>query len=85
MSEMEKIERLARLARREEAPTVDVVSGVMDRVRHREPEAVVPRVWPLAVGVSLAAAASIVFAVMSFTGLNEPLAELFYAVEVVLI
>jgi hypothetical protein len=85
MSEMEEIDRLVRLARPEKVPTVDVVSQVMARVRHLTPEELSPRVWMLTAGVSLAAAASIVFAVVSFWRLSEPLVGFLYAIEAVLL
>ncbi len=75
MRGLESFEKLARLAREDVPPEVDVAGRVLDRVTGAAaPETLTPS-WPLAVGVSVAAAASVFLAAYTFPGLQEPFAE----------
>lgn len=81
MDELEFVEKLARAARGRTPPSVEVVDGVMHRLKAeamREPNG---GSWPLAASVSFAGAASILLAVQSVFALQEPLAELLSAVR----
>ena len=72
MSDLERFEELARIARDERPPAVEVVDGVMRRVRGARPAEPVARLWPLALGMSAAAAASLFLAMQTYLGLQEP-------------
>jgi len=76
MSDLDRFERLARIAHAESPPEVDVVGRVLARVRGTIPAQPRARVWPLAVAVSTAAAASILLAAYTLTGFQEPFVEI---------
>jgi hypothetical protein len=75
MNELEFVRRLGERARSGPRPTVDVADGVMRRIASvRRVEAARP-FWPLAVGLSLATAASFLLAVQSYLALDTQFAE----------
>lgn len=83
MNELEFIRRLGERARSGPRPTVDVADGVMRRIASvRRVEAARP-FWPLAVGLSLATAASFLLAVQSYLALTAPLMEIGNSVRMV--
>ena len=71
-----EFEKLARAAREDTAPDLDVVDRVMRRVRAVAPAVPASRLWPLALGVWGVAAASVLLAARSYLELHEPLVEL---------
>ena len=84
MSDLGRFEELARTARADRPPQVDVVNGVIRRVRAaRQRESVGP-LWPLAVAVSAASAAAFVLAMQAWESARDPLTELFSSVGMVL-
>jgi hypothetical protein len=83
MNELDLVERLARLARSKPAPSVDVADKVMRRLKAGAAAEPADMFWPLAAGVSFAAAALLFLAVQSLVASQEPLAELLSAVRTV--
>jgi len=75
MSDFDRFEQLSRVAREEAPPDVDVVDRVLARVSGTGPAEPRARVWPLAVAVSTAAAASILLAAYTLIGFQEPFTE----------
>jgi len=75
LNRFERFEQLAGIAREESPPGVDVVARVLARVRGTMPAEPRARVWPLAVAVSTAAAASILLAAYTLIGFQEPFTE----------
>ncbi len=87
---VEKLARLARLAREEMPPSVDVTDGVMRRlagVRHvashhaNDTSDTFAGFWPLAAAVSAATAAAFVLAMQAFAASQEPIVELLISVR----
>jgi len=81
MNEIDPVDRLARLARGARAPSVDVADAVMRRIAARPAARPAWALWPLVVGVSFAAAATLVLAAWSYMALEEPAVELLGAVR----
>ena len=71
----DRFEQLARIARGESPPDVDVVDRVLARLRGTVPARPRARLWPLAVAVSTAAAASVLLAAYTLIGFQEPFTE----------
>ncbi len=85
MSDFDGFTRLARLAREEVPPDVDVVGRVLERVRGTRPALPVERFWPLAASVFVAAAASVCLAAYTLMGFQEPFVELLSSARAVFI
>ena len=83
MNELDLIEKLAQLARSKPPPSVDVADEVMRRLKAGVGVEPAGMFWPLAAGVSFAAAASVLLAIQSLVASQEPLAELLSAVRTV--
>ena len=73
---LRELDRLAALARREAAPKVDAVGGVLHGIRVREGEIGSPMV-ALAVGAALAAGVVVAFSIPLYQSLTDPLGPLF--------
>jgi len=76
MSELRAFEELADRAQRPPAPHVDVAAGVMRSLQHRRRARRDP-LWPAAAVMVVASIAVAVVAVRAWVGWQEPLAEMF--------
>ena len=73
---LRELDRLAALARREAAPKVDAVGGVLHGIRVREGDIGSPMV-ALTVGAALAAGVVVAFSIPLYQSLTDPLGPLF--------
>ena len=81
MNELELLRKLADGAGRRPVPHIDVRSGVARTIAAEKPRPKAMSFWPTLVGVSLAAAASLLFAVQTLMEFAEPYADLLFALE----
>jgi hypothetical protein len=73
---LHELDQLAALARREAAPEIDVLGGVLHDIRMREADFGSP-VMVLAVGAALAAGVIVAFSIPLYQSLTDPLGPLF--------
>jgi hypothetical protein len=85
MNETELLRTLAEAARKKPAPFIDVVDAVRRRVAAEGRTPLPGRFWPIALGLGVAAAASVAIAVNMLAGYAEPFAELLLSMEEALI
>lgn len=76
MDTLKALDELARLARQERPPAVDIGATVLQAVRARQPVRVLP-LSLLAVASAAAAAVIVALAVNSWLHMTDPLTELF--------
>jgi len=82
MDELDAVEKLAELARLEDAPATDVSAGVMAEIRRTQPSPLLP--LSLVAAASIAAAAIVlILALSGGSPAPDPMIELFAPLEMV--
>ena len=83
MDDLEAIQKLAVLARSEQAPATDVSAAVLRHIRE-QPDSSVFVLWVFAAGASVAAAVVATMAIRTWLSWSDPISDLFSSFLVVM-